>query len=101
MRTSIKRKFIDMLSSDNIDYIFFQNGFKLLILIMATMFIIEKTIAIIVTILDLINTCCNDQIQQVTCTGLFLMCMKIIITAANPMCRKNINEKHMLLNMQN
>ena len=68
---------------------------------MATMFIIEKTIAITVTILDLINTCCNDQIHQITCAGLFLMCIKVIITTANPMCRKNINEKHMLLNMQN
>ena len=100
MKTSIKRKFIDMLTLDNIDWIFFQRGFKLLILIMAIMFIIEKTIAIIVTISDLINTCCNDQIHKTTCTGLLLTFIRIIITTANHVCIKNNNEKQMILDMQ-
>ena len=100
MKTSIKRKFIDMLTLDNIDWIFFQSGFKLLILIMAIMFIIEKTIAIIVTISDLINTCCNDQIHKTTCTGLLLTFLRIITTTANPVCIKNNNEKQMILDMQ-
>ena len=100
MKTSIKRKFIDMLTSDNINWIFFQNGFKLQILIMATMFIIEKSIAIIVTISDLINTFCNDQIHKTTCTGLLLMFIRVIIITANPICMKTTNERQMILDMQ-
>ena len=89
MKTSIKRRFIDMLTLDNIDWIFFQSGFKLLILIMAFMFIIEKTISIIVIISDLIRTCCNDQIHKTTCTGLLLTFVRIVVTTANPVCMKN------------
>ena len=79
MKTSIKRRFIDMLTLDNIDWIFFRSGFKLLILIMASMFIIEKTIAIFVIISDHINT--------------MIKFMRIIITTANPVCVKN-NKKN-------
>ena len=94
MKKSIKRKFIDMLSPNNIDYIFFQHGLKLLISIMANMFIIEKAITIIVAILDLVNTCCEDPIHQMTCAVLFLMCIRIIIATAGPMSRKHINKGH-------
>ena len=53
------------------------------------MFIIEKTISIIVIITDLVRTCCNDQIHKTTCTGLLLAFVKIIVTTANPVCMKN------------
>ena len=68
---------------------------------MATMFIIEKAITIIVAILDLVNAYCEDPIHQMTCAGLFLMCIRVIIVTAGPMCRKNINKRHMLLYKQN
>ena len=64
------------------------------------MFNIEKSIAIIVTLSDLINTCCNDQMHKTTCTGLLLTFIRIIITTANPVCVKNNNEKQMILEMQ-
>ena len=100
MKKSIKRKFIDMLSPNNIDFIFFQHGFKLLILLMASMFIIEKAITIIVAILDLVNACCEDPIHQMTCAGLFLMCIRVVFAKAGPMCRKHINKGDMLLYKQ-
>ena len=93
MKTSIKRKFINILTLDNIDWLFFQTGFKLLILIMAFMFIIEKTISLIMILLDLIRTCFNDRIHETTCTGLLLTIMKIIVVTANPICIKNNNGK--------
>ena len=57
------------------------------------MFIIEKTISIIVIIADLTRTCCNDQIHITTCTGLLLTFIRIVNTTANPVCVKNNNAK--------
>ena len=67
---------------------------------MATMFIIEKAITIIVAILDLVNACCEDPIHQMTCAGLFLMCIRVVFAKAGPMCRKHINKGDMLLYKQ-
>ena len=60
---------------------------------MALMFIIEKTISVIIILSDLVRTCCNDRIHETTCMGLLLTIVKIIITTANPICIKSNDMK--------